>query len=199
MLKHTDSRQLSFEEFRTPFQRGLDKDNRWIRLAHLLPWDELARIYAGSMCVDFGRPGLSPRIVIGALIIKHKLGLSDEETVELIKEHPYLQYFLGYEEFRHQAPFHPSLFVHIRRRLGEAAFNEMSEALLERVRHLEERKGKKKKRTGSRGNSPPSDTGHASAAEENVSKEAAEDKKGKESEEASANEGEHRGRYWTPR
>ena len=33
------------------------------------------------------------RIALGALIIKEKLKLSDEETVEQIRENPYLQYF----------------------------------------------------------------------------------------------------------
>jgi hypothetical protein len=32
-------------------------------------------------------------MALGALIIKEKLGSSDRETVEQIKENPYLQYF----------------------------------------------------------------------------------------------------------
>ena len=31
---------------------------------------------------------------LGALIIKEKLGISDRETIEQIKENPYLQYLL---------------------------------------------------------------------------------------------------------
>ncbi|VXD22689.1 transposase (fragment) [Planktothrix paucivesiculata PCC 9631] len=34
-------------------------------------------------------------MALGALIIKEKLGISDRETVEQIKENPYLQYFIG--------------------------------------------------------------------------------------------------------
>ena len=33
--------------------------------------------------------------MIGAVIIKHKLCLSDRETVTQIQESPYLQYFVG--------------------------------------------------------------------------------------------------------
>ncbi len=33
--------------------------------------------------------------MIGAVIIKHKLCLSDRETVAQIQENPYLQYFVG--------------------------------------------------------------------------------------------------------
>jgi hypothetical protein len=34
-------------------------------------------------------------MALGALIIKEKLGISDRETVEQIRENPYLQYFIG--------------------------------------------------------------------------------------------------------
>ena len=39
------------------------------------------------------------RMALGALIIKEKLGISDRETVEQIKENPYLQYFIGLESY----------------------------------------------------------------------------------------------------
>lgn len=34
-------------------------------------------------------------MAFGALFIKERLGTSDRETVEQIKENPYLQYFIG--------------------------------------------------------------------------------------------------------
>jgi len=61
------------------------------------------------------------------------LGLYDEETIETIRENPYCQYFLGYEEYTYDVPFDASLFVHIRRRLGQEEFNEMTDALISRV------------------------------------------------------------------
>ena len=45
----------------------------------------------------------------GALVIKERFGLSDEETVEQIRENPYLEYFPGYESFRGEAPFEASM------------------------------------------------------------------------------------------
>ena len=99
MVKYTSTRQLSIEEFKTPFYFGLDKNNRWVRLAGQIPWDDFAEIYAKTLREDFGRPALDARVVIGAMIIKAKKGLSDEETIEEIKENAYLQYFIGYEEF----------------------------------------------------------------------------------------------------
>ncbi len=54
----------------------------------------------------------------GSLIIKERLGTSDEETVEQIRENPYLQYFLGLSEYTDQAPFEASMMVHFRKRLS---------------------------------------------------------------------------------
>ena len=138
MVHYTSTKQISIEEFKTPFYFGLDKHNRWARLATRIPWDEFAAIYAKTLCEDFGRPALDARRVIGALIIKYKKGLSDEETIEEIKENPYLQFFIGYEEFSHKAPFDPSLFVTLRERLGVAVFEELTEAFLAGVREVEE-------------------------------------------------------------
>ena len=137
MVKYTTTRQLSIEAFKTPFQFGLDPTNRWIRLSAILPWDELAEIYIRKLHKEHGRPAIDPRIVIGALIIKHKKGLSDEATIEEIQENPYLQYFLGYEEFSHKRAFDPSLFVTLRKRIGEEEFFKMNQVFIDRVEALE--------------------------------------------------------------
>ena len=152
MIKYTSTRQLSIEEFKTPFYYGLDKNNRWARLASQIPWDDFARIYSNTMCEDFGRPALNARIVIGALIIKHKKRLSDEETIEEIKENPYLQFFIGYEEFSHKPPFDPSLFVVLRERLGIDAFEEMNQAFIEGVQETENGKASKTDKSKDKGN-----------------------------------------------
>ncbi len=55
-------------------------------------------------------------MALGALIIKEKLGISDREKVEKIKENPYLQYFIGLEFYNNQAPFDASMLVNFRER-----------------------------------------------------------------------------------
>lgn len=42
MIRYTPSGQLSIEEFSTPFQAHFDKENRWVKLASIIPWDRLA-------------------------------------------------------------------------------------------------------------------------------------------------------------
>jgi IS5 family transposase len=67
---------------------------------------------------------LNPRIVLGAIIIKHLCDLDDRETVEQISENIYMQYFLGYSSFCDVPPFDASLFVEFRKRLGLEQINE---------------------------------------------------------------------------
>ena len=153
MIREPNYNQLSIEEFKTPFERGLDKKNRWVILASLLPWAKLAEIYSRTLSNGMGRPAKPSRVAIGAVIIKHKLCLPDEEVIPTIQENPYLQYFLGFSEFSHDKPFDPSLFVTIRRRLGQKVFNEMTDSFLDAVAEIE--KKSKPKKTTSQKDGPP--------------------------------------------
>jgi hypothetical protein len=81
MINYISQRQLTIEEFNTPFQTSLLADNRWVKLASVVPWDDFASAYISIMNSDFGRPGISPRLILGALIIKHKEKLDDRGVI----------------------------------------------------------------------------------------------------------------------
>lgn len=166
MVKYTNTDQLSFDTFKTPFQFGLDSHNRWIRLSGQIPWDDLSKIYIEQLHKDHGRPAISPRVVIGALIIKHKKSLSDEATIEEIQENPYLQYFLGNEEFSHKRVFDPSLFVTLRKRIGEGEFSKMNQVFIDKIDALEKSTKKRvsKTKTGEQQNQDQSTTGSSDDA-----------------------------------
>ena len=138
--------------FESPFERCLNPENRWVALAHLIPWDELAGIYWKQVGASAtGREGLNPRIVIGALIIKYLCHLDDRETVEQISENIYMQYFLGYSSFVDEKPFDASLFVEIRKRLGMEVINAMMEvinAMNEKIATLKTQRNKDKDKDG---------------------------------------------------
>lgn len=131
MIRTTSSKQLTIAEFDWPFETVLDKNNRWVKLADCIPWDELAESYYQGMRADRGRPMKDARLVIGAVIIKHKLCLSDVETVQQIQENPYMQFFVGLAGYQPSPPFAPSLFVEIRKRMGEAVFEGFHRAIIE--------------------------------------------------------------------
>ncbi len=130
MIRYKSDRQLSLEGFHLPFGGKLNPENRWIRWSKSIPWDDLAAGYYKSMSSTQGRPGKDARLVIGSVIIKHKLNLSDEETVLQIQENPYLQYFVGFSTYSDQPPFTPTLFVEIRKRMGGAVFSSFEQAIL---------------------------------------------------------------------
>lgn len=144
MIRYNSTQQLSIEEFRTPFEINLDKNNRWVKLAQLLPWDELAQVYYSKMCSDHGAPAIDARIVIGAMIIKHKHKFDDRETIEQIRENVYQQYFLGLSNYTSEDVFDRSLFTTLRYRMGEKEFDRLNGIIIEQAEAIE-RTGKKNK------------------------------------------------------
>lgn len=130
MIRSHSHNQLTLAEFDWPFQVALDEKNRWVKLSQLIPWDALAAGYDQNLSTTQGRPAKDARLVIGAVIIKHKLCLSDEETVFQIQENPYLQYFVGLPGYQMKVPFVPSLLVEVRKRMGQHTFNAFHEAII---------------------------------------------------------------------
>jgi len=103
---------------------------RWVKMAKFIPWDEFEKAYRESFKnTRLGPPAKSVRVALGALIIKERLGTSDEETVEQIRENPYLQYFLGYKEYDDEKPSDPSLFVYFRKRFGKKSMAKINETI----------------------------------------------------------------------
>src|SRR5659263_289470 len=110
VLEYVSPNQLVLVGFESPFDQKLSPSNRWVVLAHLIPWDEICNMYFKFVPKgQTGRPALNPRIVIGSLIIKHMCNLDDRETVDQISENIYMQYFLGYPSFTNEKPFDASL------------------------------------------------------------------------------------------
>jgi IS5 family transposase len=130
MYRHSTPGQLSFEDFYLPFGGKLSSENRWVKLARLIPWQEFEAEYAALMSEDMGAPAKSFRMALGALIIKERLGTSDLETVEQIRENPYLQFFLGLSEYSDIAPFEASMLVHFRKRLSLEFVGRINEAIV---------------------------------------------------------------------
>lgn len=130
MYRKQQREQREFEDFHLSFGGRLRSDNRWVRLAKMIPWDQIEARYAEKFRSPTGPPALIARIAVGSLIIKEKLQLSDEETVEQIRENPYLQYFLGYEAFSDERPFDSSLLVHFRKRVSAEILSEINDLIL---------------------------------------------------------------------
>ena len=100
-------------------------------LAKLIPWEEIEKRYAENFSAErIGAPAKPVRLALGSLIVKERLGLTDEETVMQIQENPTIQFFLGFEGYYDEEPFDSSLMVHFRKRLDEKTVSEMNELVL---------------------------------------------------------------------
>jgi hypothetical protein len=130
MYKSSEKQIMIPDDFFLPFGGKLDKENRWVKLASLIPWWEYEDKYTELLkSLNLGEKAFSVRVALGTLIIKTKLGVSDEETVHQIAENPYLQYFLGFPRFKEGLPFADSLITHFRKRFTPDILNEINEKI----------------------------------------------------------------------
>ena len=88
MYRKVDPTPNPPSNFDLPFEGQLSEDNRWVIMAKIIPWSEFEAEYAQNLTCSTGDPAQSFRIALGALIIKERLGKSDSETVEQIRENP---------------------------------------------------------------------------------------------------------------
>lgn len=127
--------QTIVADFFLPFGGKLDAENRWVKLASFVPWDTIEHDYQANFSTSgMGAPAFSSRIALGALIIKERLSITDEETVELIRENPYLQYFLGLHEYLRENLFDSSMMVHFRKRISPEMLEKVNQAIIEKAR-----------------------------------------------------------------
>ena len=130
MYKHIDRQTPSLFSELMPFGGKLDENNRWLKLSAFMPWNELEAAYAARFPSGTGRPATDARLVCGLLVVKHKMGLSDDETVAYLLENPYVQAFCGLESFTTRVVVDPSLLSKKRRQLGVAFFRKFSDEVL---------------------------------------------------------------------
>lgn len=148
---NNDNVQLSFTDFNQLFGLQLDPKNRWVMLADMIPWDQYEAKYA-SLFSDSGVGNVAKpfRMALGSLIIQAKLGCSDRELVQQLKENPYLQYFIGLPGFQMKAPYDPSMLTLFRKRISMDLVNQLNEDTAKMNRqYLQPGKHKSKKKKSS--------------------------------------------------
>ena len=138
MYQHSTPGQLSFENFYLPFGGHLNGENRWVRLAAAIPWESVETEYAQQFSERMGAPAKSFRLALGTLIIKEKLGTSDRETIEQIRENPYLQYFLGFSSYQNDVALDASMLTHFRQRISMTLVSQVNELVVQRILSPEE-------------------------------------------------------------
>ena len=147
------SRQISFTDFNTPIGMKLNPENRWVKKAEMIPWDEIEQCYAKLFTNRKGNVAKPLRLALGACIIQAEYGYSDEEVALQIQETAYLQFFCGYSEYNDEKlPFDPSLMVYFRKRLTPEILGKINEMIIQKA-ETEERSDEDDNTT------PPSNSG----------------------------------------
>ena len=127
------TKQVSFDENPNSFIGArLNSENRWVKLSQIIPWSRLEGRYHQTFAnPKVGNPAKSCRMAIGSLIIKERMKLSDIETVELIRENPYMQFFIGLNNFTDHTPFDASTMTYFRKRLTPEILTEINAFIVE--------------------------------------------------------------------
>ena len=131
MYKKNRQRQFVLTDFNMPLGMKINPENRWVRKAATIPWDEIEDRYAKLFPSHTGMPAKPLRVALGSLIIQKQYEYADRELVEQITENPYYQYFIGLPGYQDKKPFAPSLLVEFRKRLTSDVLEEINEMIIE--------------------------------------------------------------------
>ena len=131
MYSHSQ-RQLMIQEEEFHFSgMKLNTKNRWVRLAGLVPWEEVEKEYVKNFRqIRRGGEARSARFALGTLIIKEQLNLSDRETVQQIRENPYLQYFLGEKQYNYDIGLDASSLTYFRKRFSSELLKNLNRRIV---------------------------------------------------------------------
>lgn len=120
--------QINIYSFVNPFGGVLKKENRWVKYADAIPWDEIEKIYANKFS-RIGAPAKPLRMVLGAYILKNEYGFSDSRIIEEMNENPYLQYFIGLNEYVEKVPLSASLISSFTKRFTKQDIEKINKIL----------------------------------------------------------------------
>ncbi len=142
MYLNTLQSSISAKKFVIPNEIQLDENNQWVIMADLIPWEQFEQEYASIFDEKLGAPAKPFRMALGALIIQQTKNLTDRQTVEEIRENPYLQYFIGLENFSNKIPFNSSMMIHFRKRIESEIIDKINQQIV--LKELKKKKKEKK-------------------------------------------------------
>ena len=138
--------QLPIFKELNPYSGQIDQNNRWIKLAELVPWDEMDVLYRRYF--DNGKQSVikTSRLILGLMLGQMLLELGDRPILEYFHENPYFQYFCGQDTFvvkTNKSIIHHSLLSKRRKRLGKGYVLQFEREVLEILKQKGLIKGKK--------------------------------------------------------
>lgn len=130
MYKFDRNHQFKLSDFNQPIGLKMNPENRWVKKAATIPWNEIEEKYAALFPGEKGMPAKPLRTALGALIIQKQYEYADRELVEQIRENPYYQFFIGLPGYQDKEPFVPSLLVEFRKRLTDDILGDINEMII---------------------------------------------------------------------
>jgi len=118
MRPNKDQKSSQTDLFRNRLENIIDMRHELVALSNKIDWQRLDEEFAKHY-IDFGRPGIKVRLMVGLHLLKYMYALSDESVCEAWRENPYYQYFCGEEFFQHKLPIERSSMTHFRNRVGD--------------------------------------------------------------------------------
>ena len=119
-MYRANQHQMSLYDYLPPYHGELVEQNRWVRLAQAIDWDAFEQEYSAHFSAG-GKIAIPARMAYGSLIIRAAYKTTDRRTIALIRESPYLQYFLGFESFTDAVPFSSRTVARFRARIPDKA------------------------------------------------------------------------------
>ncbi|MGN0651393.1 MAG: transposase [Gemmiger sp.] len=122
-MYRANQQQMSIYDYLPPYHGELVEQNRWVRLAQAIDWDRFEQEYSENFSAG-GKIAIPARMAYGSLIIRAAYHATDRQTIALIRESPYLQYFLGFETFTDEVPFSSRSMERFRARIPQEKVRE---------------------------------------------------------------------------
>jgi len=100
MINYISAKQSTLSQFITPYDGDLLADYRCVKLSLIVPWETFDNRCVSLVNSSQDRPGISPKIVLGTLIIKYKENFSDEKKHKQSKKTYTCSFSLDYKVFK---------------------------------------------------------------------------------------------------
>ncbi len=143
MYRDTNNNQSDIYVFILPFSGHLKEYNRWVVLSGMIDWDMINEDYSQNFRNKKTDQEAYSQIVFGSLYIQQQLAFTDRELVEQIDENPYMQFFIGYKEYRNEKPFDQNLLVTFRKCFPEKTLNQISKIMFIQKAYPDDKDGDK--------------------------------------------------------
>lgn len=117
--------------FTSRLSQQLNPEHELLKLAKVIPWQQLEEEFKPLFTEGPSRPPLPVRLAAGLMILQHMTGVSDEKVVAAWVENPYWQAFCGYDFLQWELPVHPSSLTRWRQRIGPQGVEKILQASIQ--------------------------------------------------------------------